>query len=358
MRDFFQRLFSTSDARATSALQPNLSRRSFMCACGCGMLALSSVGTALLAAASKVEAATSGPLLRVGHMPAGCVSHLLLAKLRGDFAAAGIQVELTQFNSPSDALQALLAGRLDVMHGPWTMTAAAYAKGTQDLRIIGGSGQGGIELVARNGSVASLDEFIAAAGSGLRVGTLRLDTLELVGYGSMARHGKSYNDYQMTFFPSMAGMGEAIANGRLDVCTLAQPYAQNVVSTTGARYLSDSNAVWGPEAADCVITTQVRTSEEQGPLLTRYLELLQASANAMKADFDGAVQQLQPVYGVSNDVLKVALARQSPNPVISPVGVAGLKRGAGYLVELGYFTDNPIDAVLDLRHQPAAQVTG
>ena len=78
----------------------------------------------------------------------------------------------------------------------------------------------------------------------------------------------------------------------------------------------------------------------------------------MKADFDGAVQQLQPVYGVSNDVLKVALARQSPNPVISPVGVAGLKRGAGYLVELGYFTDNPIDAVLDLRHQPAAQVTG
>ena len=35
--------------------------------------------------ASKVEAATGGPLLRVGHMPAGCVSHLLLAKLRGDF---------------------------------------------------------------------------------------------------------------------------------------------------------------------------------------------------------------------------------------------------------------------------------
>jgi len=99
MRDFFQRLFSTSDAQATSALQPNLSRRSFMCACGCGMLALSSVGTALLAAASKVEAATGGPLLRVGHMPAGCVSHLLLAKLRGDFAAAGND-QTSQTTSP------------------------------------------------------------------------------------------------------------------------------------------------------------------------------------------------------------------------------------------------------------------
>lgn len=358
MKDYFQRLFSPNDSSAMPTRQSNLSRRSFICACGCGMLALSAAGTAMLAAASKVEAATGGPLLRVGHLPAGCVSHLLLAKLRGDFAAAGLQVQLIQFNSPSDELQALLAGRLDVMHGPWTMTAAAYAKGTQDLRIIGGSGQGGIELVARKGSVTNLDEFISAAGSGLRVGTLRLDTLELVGYGSMAQHGKSYNDYQMTFFPSMAGMGEAIANGHLDVCTLAQPYAQNVVSTTGARYLSDSNAVWGPEAADCVITTQLRTSQEQAPLLKRYLELLQTSANAMKADFDTAVQQLQSVYGVANDVLKVALARQSPNPVISPVGVAGLKRGAGYLVQLGYFTDNPIDAVLDLRHQPAAQVTG
>ncbi|AKC69936.1 ABC transporter substrate-binding protein [Pandoraea oxalativorans] len=355
MRDIFKRLMSAahSDTPATSS-PGKLSRREFLCGCGCSALALSATGSALLAAASRVEAATGGPLIRVGHLPAGCVSHLLLGKLRGDFATAGLRVELTQFNGPSESLQALVADRIELMHAPWTMTAAAYAKGTKDLRIIGGSGKGGIELVARKGSVTTVDEFIAAAGKGLRVGTLRLDTLELVGYGTMASHGKSYKDYDMTFFPSMVGMGEAIANGKLDVVTLAQPYAENVVRSNGARYLSDSNAVWGPEAADCVITTKQRTSDQQGDALRRYLKVLQASATNLTQHYAAAVDQLQPVYGVSREVLEVALARQVPNPVISAAGVAGLTRGAEYLKQLGYFTGNPIGQLLDLRHQPAA----
>lgn len=45
----------------------------------------------------------------------------------------------------------------------------------------------------------------------------------------MANHGKSYDDYEMTFFNGMAGMGETITNSNLDVYTLAQSYAKNVV---------------------------------------------------------------------------------------------------------------------------------
>lgn len=359
MKQLFQRLLASPSSSATrSRSSSQASRRQFLCGCGCGALAITAAGSGLLAAADRAEAATGGPLVRVGHMPAGCVSHLLLAKLRGEFAAAGLRVELTQFNGPSEALQALLADRLELMHAPWTMTAAAYAKGTKELRIVGGSGKGGIELVARKGTVSSVDEFIAAAGKGLRVGTLRLDTLELVGYGTMARHGKSYKDYAMTFFPSMAGMGEAIANGKLDVCTLAQPYAENVVSANGAQYLSDSNAVWGPDAADCVITTKQRTSEKQADALKRYLKVLQSSAASLKADYAKAIDQLQPVYGVARPVLEVALSRQVPNPVISDAGIDGLKRGAEYLKQLGYFTNNPIDSILDLRHQPQAGQLG
>lgn len=355
MKNLFNRIASSSILEKSLQKNVNTSRRQFLCACGCGLLAVSAAGSALLATASKAEAATGGPILRIGHMPAGCVAHLLLAKVRGDFAAAGIQVEVTQFNSPADALQSLLANRLDIMHAPWTMTAAAFAKGTHNIRIIGGSGKGGIELVARKGSVANLDEFISAANSGLRVGTLRLDTLELVGYGSMANHGKSYDDYKMTFFNGMAGMGEAIANGNLDVCTLAQPYAENVVKNSGAHYISDSTAVWGPEAADCVITTKAETSETQAPLLKLYLALLQSSAAKMTANYSDAVKELVPIYGVPEHILHGALARQVPHPVITPEGVSGLKKGSKYLVELGYFTEDPIDDVLDLRHQPLLQ---
>jgi len=328
-------------------------RRRFLCTCGCGMFYATAAGTGLLATATRAEAAAGGAVIRVGHLPAGCVSHLLLAKIRGMFAKAGLNVVLTQFNSPSDSMQALVSDNLELIHSPWTMTAAAYTAGTTDLRIIGGSGQAGIELVARNGSVKSVAEFIDAAGKGLRVGTLRLDTLELVGYGTMSQHGKSYDDYRMTFFPSMIGMGEAIANKALDVCTLAQPYAEHVVAEQGAVYLADSNSVWGPEAADCVVSTKTRTIDSQHDVLRAYLQVLRESARAFRDDYEAVLNDLQPVYGVPRPILSVALKRQFPNPVISQTGIGGLRQGAAYLAELGYLKPNVIDAVLDLKYQPA-----
>lgn len=334
----------------------NRSRRRFFCSCGCTALMASAVGTALLAAATRAEAASGGTLLRVGHLPAGCVSHLLLAKIRGDFQRAGLNVELTQFNGPSENLQSLLAGHIDVMHSPWTMSVAAYAKGTTELRVIGGSGQAGVELVARKGSVKTVDEFIAAAGKGLRVGTLRLDTLELVAYGVMAKHGKSYADYKMTFFPSMVGMGEAIANGTLDVCTLVQPYAANVVMNSGSTYLTDSNSVWGPEAADCVVSTKAATIDTKADTLRTYLRVLEASAKSMAGNYAKAIDDLLPVYGGTRPVLEIALKRQFPNPVISAAGVAGLRQGAKYLEQLGYFKGDVIGSLLDLRLQPGPLV--
>jgi NitT/TauT family transport system substrate-binding protein len=329
-----------------------LARRRFLCACGCGMFYATAAGTGLLAAATRAEATMGGTVIRVGHLPAGCISHLLLAKVRGEFAKAKLNVILTQFNSPGNAMQSLVANHLEMIHSPWTMTAAAYTAGTTDLRIIGGSGQAGIELVARNGSVKSVEEFIDAAGKGLRVGTLRLDTLELVGYGTMSQHGKSYDDYRMTFFPSMIGMGEAIANKALDVCTLAQPYAEYVVAEQGAVYLTDSNSVWGPEAADCVVTTKAYTINKQQEALKTYLKVLQESAQAFTEDYEAVLDDLQPVYGVPRPILSIALKRQFPNPIISQVGVNGLRQGAKYLSELGYLQPNIIDAVLDLKYQP------
>lgn len=351
MGNFFHQLFraTVAESEASSVV----SRRKFLCSCGCGALTISLAGAGILSAATKAEAAAGGTLLRVGHLPAGCVSHLLLAKARGLFQKAGLTVELTQLNGPAEALQGLVADNFDAIHSPWTATIAAYGEGNKELRIVGGSGQAGIELVARKGSVKNVREFIAAAGKGLRVGTLRLDTLELVGYGTMSKHGKSYSDYNMTFFPSMVGMGEAIANGSLDVVTLAQPYAENVVRNSGATYLTDSNSVWGPEAADCVITSKTDTIAAKHKAIQAYLKVLKDAATLLNADYDAALNDLQRIYGVEKNILAVALKRQFPNPVISPAGVDGLKNGVKYLIELGYLNTNITDDVLDLRYQPA-----
>ena len=152
----------------SSEAQLDHGRRNFMLSCGCFALSLSTIGTTLLAETSRAEVAAGGKPLKVGHLPAGCVSHLLLAKKRNMFAKEGLNVELIQFNGPADNLQAMVAGTLQIVHNPWPTTMGAYAQGNNNLRIVGGSGLSGIELVARKGSVKNASEFIAAAGKGLR----------------------------------------------------------------------------------------------------------------------------------------------------------------------------------------------
>jgi len=354
--DSTQKCISECRHNHSAEAEPDHGRRDFLMkcgACGCAVLSVSAFGTALLANAGRVEAAAGGKKIVVGHLPAGCVSHLLLAKKRNMFAKAGLNVEFIQFNSAPDNLQALVAGGLHMMHNPWTTTMAAYAEGTKDLRIIGGSGLSGIELVAREGTVKNASEFIKAAGKGLRVGTLRLDTLELVAYGLMSQNGKSYADYKMTFFPSMVGMGEALVNGAVDVCTLAQPYAESVVKHANGVYLADSNDVWGPEAPDCVITTKTEFIKSNPELIKTYLKVLKEAARVFYDDFDGALNDLQPMYGAPRDILAIALKRQSPDPVINDAGTSGIRNGVKYLIELGYFKTNIADNLFYLRYQPA-----
>jgi NitT/TauT family transport system substrate-binding protein len=345
----------SENSSASPLTAPMPSRRRILksfCAC-CAGFAIAPAGLSLLAAADRAEAATAQGTIRVGHLPAGCVSHLLLAKARGMFEKAGINAQLTQFNGPDKNILALQSGNVDVAHNPWTTTIAAYADNSKNLRIVGGSGLAGIELVARAGSVKNVNEFVAAAGKGLRVGTLRLDTLELVAYGTMAMHGKKYDDYAMQFFPSMVGMGEAIASSAVDVCSLAQPYAESVVAQNNAVYLANSNDVWGPAAPDCVINSTDAFIAKNGELLTAYQKVLVAAAKDFYGDFDAAIKDLQPIYGAPKEILAVALRRQAPNPVIGDAGAAGIRNGVKYLIDLGYLKTNIADEVLDLKFQPA-----
>jgi NitT/TauT family transport system substrate-binding protein len=339
----------------------SLNRRGFIRGCCLASLAFMTAnctakndsGTSASSPAASTAASPdsgSGTVLRVGHLPAGCVSHLLLANKRGLFKEAGLNVKLTQFNGPGENLQALVGGAQDVIHNPWTNTVAAYAQGTESLRIICGSGKGGIELVARDGSVKTLQDLAKAANSNLKIGTLKLDTLELVVYGHLKKLGVDYSAYKMTFFPSMVGMGEALMQKAVDVCSLAQPYAETVVSQAKGTYLADSNGAWGPEASDCVISTRSDFISKEPNLLADYLAVLRKSAEALNANYDQAIADLVPVYGSTASILSVALKRQVPQPILNEAGVQSLRNGVGFLADLKYLKPeqtNLIDTVFD-----------
>ena len=339
---------------AVETVVGEISRRQFLGRCCATCFALATGGTLASLAAGCGGDGGSGTrtTLRVSHLPAGCIQHLLLAQKRGMFEKEGLDVQLTSFNGPGENIQSFVAGSQDLMHNPWTNTIVAYARGQKDLRIVGGSGKGGIELVARAGSVKSVDELANAAGSGLRVGTLRLDTLELVTYGTMKKAGVKYDDYKMTFFPSMVGMGEALIKEQVDVASLAQPYGAGVVDEAGGTYLADSNDAWGPEASDCVVTVKAGFLEENESALQTYFEVLKEAARERDEDYEKAIEELVPVYGVERDILASGLSRQVPQPVLDDTGLQSLHNGVGYLMELGYLKQDNIDAIFDGSVQP------
>lgn len=339
-------------------LASDITRRRFLgacCASGFGIVAAGPIA-AILSACGSEPTLSSASTLRVGHLPAGCIQHLLLAQINGLFKKQGLNVVLTQFDGPPPNLQALIAGSIDVSHNPWTTVIAAYNDGQKDLRIVGGSGKGGIELVAREGSVKSVTELAGAANQGLKVGTLRLDTLELVTYGTLRDAGRSYSQYKMTFFPSMIGMGEALIHKSVDVASLAQPYGATVVSSANGKYLNDSNQVWGPEASDCVVNVKADYLEKNQSKLETYLHVLDEAAKLRDADYEKALSQLQPIYQVPRDILFEGLKRQTPQPVLDGAALAGLHKGVGYLIDLGYLKTDVIDSVFDSRVQQGAKL--
>jgi len=72
-------------------LASDVTRRKFLgacCATGFGIVASGPLA-AILAACGSESAATSATTLRVGHLPAGCIQHLLLASINGLFKKAG-----------------------------------------------------------------------------------------------------------------------------------------------------------------------------------------------------------------------------------------------------------------------------
>src|SRR5262245_27960800 len=90
-------------------------------------------------------------VINVGHLVGICMSPLFYAQATGLFAAEGLKVEMKFMPNPGDALTALTGGVMQVVHIPFTNIIVAANNGAP-VRIIGGSGAGGLFLIAQGSS--------------------------------------------------------------------------------------------------------------------------------------------------------------------------------------------------------------
>src|SRR4051812_12488048 len=131
-------------------------------------------------------------VIQVGHLVGICMSPLFYAHATGLFQTEGVKVELKFMPNPGDALTALTAGQQHIVHIPFTNIIVAANNGAP-VRIIGGSGAGGLFLLAPPATgIKKKGGPKAAKGEGLKGGALRLNTLQVLLYPAAQNAGPSY----------------------------------------------------------------------------------------------------------------------------------------------------------------------
>jgi NitT/TauT family transport system substrate-binding protein len=287
----------------------------------------------------------AGPI-RVGHLVGICMSPLFLAHAKGYFKDEGLDVELVFVPAPGDSITALTGGAVQFIHNPFTNTYMAVSQGAP-LKIIAGSGNGGLFCIAQPGSgIKNLTDLKNRANTGLRVGTGRIDTLELTFYRTIKNQGLNYADFNMVWFNDPFAMMSAFQQKQVDVVTHVEPYATMLIDKYGGVPLSNSFDVWGVDSPDCVVSVREDFLRQYPITAKKYIRALLRADAFIKAHQAEAVEILNSgrYYKVDKETLAAAIPRQPPGVDLRN-GVKGMDTAINDMVSLGYLKSKPANVV-------------
>jgi NitT/TauT family transport system substrate-binding protein len=281
--------------------------------------------------------------VNVGHLVGICMSPLFYAKATEIFREEGLDVQMKFMPNPGDALTALNSGAMDIIHNPFTNAFVAAGQGAP-VRIIAGSGAGGLFLLAQKGAgLKSMADLAKAKGKGLKIGTVRFNTFELTLYRALVKAGVGYSDYEIVWFNDTLARAAAFESKNLDLATHVEPFATRLIDQLGGVPIYSSLDAWGPHGPDCVTNTTAKYLEAKPATIKKYLKALLRADAAIKADIPKAIDVLDAAkfYRVNKQVLTSALPRQMPQVDITKGGAKGMEIAVADIVQLGYLKSPP-----------------
>ena len=289
-------------------------------------------------------------VINVGHLVGICMSPLFYAQATGMFAAEGLKVEMKFMPNPGDALTALTGGVMQIVHIPFTNIIVAANNGAP-VRIIAGSGAGGLFLIAQGSSgIKSMKDLASKKGTGLKIGAMRLNTFELMAYRALAGAGLKYDDFNMVWFSDTLSMASAFEAKAIDVVTHVEPFATRLVDKLGGVPIASNLDTWGKDGPDCVTNARIDFLEKYPQATTKYLRALLKADAEIKKNRDKAVEVLDAskFYRVDKDTLRAALPRQMPQVNLIGAGEAGMRTAIADMTTLGYIKNVPAN-LIDFR---------
>ena len=267
------------------------------------------------------------PTVRSGYVPVMIYAPLVLARDRGYYAEAGIDVELTALPTGRDIVPSLLDGRFDIAAGGpgpdfWQALAAGY-----DLRLIAPlhaeRPPATTPLIVRadlfdSGEITSVDDLRGRPVSSPSAGT-PLFWL----HSALASGGLTIDDVDLRIVP-YDDVGDAFERREIDAALLGEPLVTELIDRRLAgRLESDfvAPASGYPLQPTYLYTLQQMLDERRGAVTAFVSAYLRACSDLASGDPErgwSAPSTLQTIAGFT-DVSGVEV-EESMHPIFEPDG--------------------------------------
>jgi len=311
-------------------------------------------GLTVLGVGCKREPAAGSPdaPLRLGFFPNITHAQALVGNAEGAFGSQpGLgRLEVKQFNAGPAAMEALVAGSLDVSYVGSGPAINTFLKAGRELRIISGAVNGGAVLVVKN--VKSAGEL-----KGKKLATPQLGNTQDISLRywlkqqGLVTNLQGTGDVQIIPLSNPDILGQYI-NGGIEGAWVPEPWGARMVAEGGGHILVDERDLW-PERRfpSTVIVTTRKVLETQRPRVAALLRAHVQLTERWKQDPASFATTVNAAFGrltskpMPGPIIQESFTRLEPS--LDPVPSA-LATAAQHAKELGFTTDADINGLVDL----------
>src|SRR3977135_512399 len=297
------------------------------------------------AAATTLTMAVGGGLMGAAHAAANtlksthgtgfCNLNIFLSHALQTAKDDGVEIQF--INTPTFAEQVtfLGIGQVDVGLMPYTSFMALFDAGAP-VKVVAGGGIEGCVIVSQPG----LDSPEKLKGKTL--GTFQLDTLEVMPYDYLKKHGVAFKDVTVRYMGNTPEAVEAFKAGALDwICTI-EPYASALVADVkGAVMLTDGVDMYGKGYTDCVLAARSSLMKDNPAGLKAIIKaMMQAQYDAEQKPDEVLTELVGKYYKTSMENAKIAKGKQ-PAVVDARSQTDFILQRTDSVMEMGYIKKKP-----------------
>ena len=294
---------------------------------------------AVLAPATHAVAAPATTQLILGAVPGQDLGLIELAKVRGSFAAEGLDIKIVPLDSGPNVVVGVVAGQYDLGYTAYAPPLLAYASGSP-LRVVSGVGTVGKDglnggtLVRKDSGINSWKDL-----AGKKIGTNAPRSLfSLTIPAAIAANGGDPSKIQLIPLP-FSEIPKAVADGRIDAGVALEPFlSKGLADYSTIRNLGDSTHAVLPEASPVgVVFTSASTLAAKSDAIARFKKVFDQTVKYANKHLDAVkIAGAAPAGLTKAQALAIKLA-----PYDTTTSAAALKPLADLMAKFNWVAKAP-----------------